>query len=381
MESRTSQKQFDFIIYGATLEGLLTGYYLHQKGFKTVVLEASDKAGGFFSSIENSKASIHSLFTSPSYDDNSVRLADWIKNHFAFDNLKIIKKSLPPITFEKGHFEPFVGFGENAPKEVEFLQDFIFADRLEFSPLVNEWIKAILTSGLEIRYNSNLTAINVVEGKIADITINDKDTLIPKNFIFAENPVNLIEFFEAGTTGAEFVNAKAIARLSKGTFWSTLQLSVAHKAPVTDKEEIHVLYGTQKNPVVSVGKFQGNTSQWISFISADVPDINEEGVQILKEMKRQIKRAYPEALDALEFDKIALWPQTHGYIELKAKHFGQLEGIDNIGLCSNHLVEHANPFIGSLTAVQYMIEMLNNLISNQAAKGSEIEASEGSVNA
>ena len=381
MENRNSQKQFDFIIYGATLEGLLTGYYLHQKGFKTLVLEASDKAGGFFSSTENNKASIHSLFTSPSYDDNSVRLADWIKSHFAFDNLKISKKTLAPTTFEKGHFEPFVGFGENAPKEVEFLQDFIFADRLEFSPIVNEWIKAIVTSGLDIRYSSNLTAINVLDGRIADITINDKDTLMPKNFIFAENPVKLIEFFENDTTGAKFVNAKALARLSKGTFWSTLQLSVAHKTQVTDKEEIHVLYGTQKNPVVSIGKFQGNTSQWISFISADAQDINEEGVQILKEMKRQIKRAYPEALSDLEFEKIALWPQTHGYIELKAKRFGQLEGIENIGLCSNHLIEHANPFVGSLTAVQYMVEMLNNLIENQTSTNAEAAAAEDSVNA
>lgn len=381
MEKKTSQKQFDFVIYGATLEGLLTGYYLHQKGFKTLVLEASDKAGKFFSSIENSKTSIHSLFTAPLYDENTVRFFNWIKNHFAFDNLEISKKSLPPTTFEKGHFEPFVGFGENAPKEVDFLQDFLFADRLESSPLVNDWIKAIATSGLEIRYNSNLTAVNVVDGKISDITINDKDSLIPENFIFAENPVDLIEFFENETTGAQFVNAKALARLSKGTFWSTLQLSLAHNAPVTDKEEIHVLYGTQKNPVVSIGRFQGKTSQWISFISSDAQDINEEGVQTLKEMKRQIKRAYPEALDNLEFEKIALWPKTHGYIELKSKQFGQLEGIENIGICSNHLVEHTNPFIGSLAAVQYTVEMLETLISNQSTQAKESTAAEDLVNA
>ncbi len=372
-------KQFEFIIYGATLEGLLTGYYLHQKGFKTIILESTDKAGKFFASIDHAQASIHSLFTTPSYDDNSLRVAEWIKTNF-FD-IKATKKSLPPTTFEKGHFEPFVGFGEHAPKESEFLQDFLFADRMEFTPNVSEWIKTILASGLEIRYNSTLTAINVTEGKITDITINDKDTLVPGNFIFAENPSDLIEFLDLETTAGKAVSAKALARLSKGNFWSTLQLSIAHKTPITDKEEIHVLYGTQKNPVVSVGKFQGPTSQWISFINSDVPDINEEGVHILKELKRQLKRAYPEALDDHEFDKIALWPKTHGYIDLKSKRFGQLEGIENIGLCSNHLVEHTNPFIGALTAAQYTTEIVKNLISNQPKTHAEDSEAMDSTNA
>ena len=373
------KNQFDFIIYGATLEGLLTSYYLHQKGFKTLLLESTDKAGKFFASIDHASASIHSLFTTPSYDDNSLRVADWIKTNF-FD-IEATKKSLPPATFEKGHFEPFVGFGAHAPKESEFLQDFLFAERMEFTPNVSEWIKTILASGLEIRYNANLTAINVVEGKITDIMINDKDTLVPGNFIFTENPADLVEFMDLDTSAGKAVSAKALARLSKGNFWSTLQLSIAHKAPVTDKEEIHVLYGTQKNPVVSVGKFQGNTSQWISFIDSDVPDINEEGVQILKELKRQLKRAYPEALEKHEFDKIALWPKTHGYIDLKSKRFGQLEGIENIGLCSNHLVEHTNPFIGALTAAQYTTEMINTLISNQSAVQPEDTSATDSVNA
>lgn len=375
-----SNRQFDFIVNGATLEGLLVGYYLFQKGFKTLVLESSDKAGGFFAAVENSKASIPSVFTTPSYDENSVRLADWIKSNFPFD-LEITKKSLPPTTFEKGHFEPFVGFGENAPKEVDFLQDFIFAHRLSFSPSVSDWIKSILTSGLEIRYNSTLTSIQVSEGKITGITINDKENLSAENYIYAQNPADLVDFFDQESENPNALSQKVLSRLSKGTFWSTLQLSMAHKNPVTDKEEVHVLYGTQKNPVVSVGQFQGSTSQWVSFISADVADINEEGVQILKEMKRQIKRAYPEALDNLEFDKIALWPKTHGYIDLKSKHFGQLEGIENIGLCSNHLVEHTNPFIGALTAAHYTAELLSSLISNQAVTSSEETEASGSINA
>lgn len=358
------EKQFDFIICGATLEGLLVGYYLHQKGLKTLILESSDKAGGFFSSVENSKASIPSLFTTPSYDENSVRLADWVNTNLNL-NLEITKKALPPTTFEKGHFEPFVGFGENAPKESEFLQDFIFAQRMEFVPTVSEWIKTILASGLEIRYNSTLTAMNIADGKVTSFTINDKDTLKASNFIFAENPADIIEFLGTENSSVATVSQKVLTRLSKGTFWSTLQLSLVHKTAVTDKEEIHVIYGTQKNPTVSIGQFRGNTSQWISFISSEVADINEEGVLILKEMKRQIKRAYPASLDQPEFEKIALWPKTHGYIELKSKHFGQLEGIENICLCSNHLVEHTNPFMGALTAAQYTIELLNGFIGNQ----------------
>lgn len=376
---------FDFIIYGATLEGLLIGYYLHQKGFKTLVLEPSDKIGGFFSSAENDKVTIPSIFTAPLSNENSIRLMDWVKSNLNLAgvnlNIEISQKELPPITFEKGHFEPFVGFGENAPQESEFLQDFLSANRLEVSPTASEWMKAIVTSGIELRYSSNLTAINVIDKKIADITINDKTTLRAENFIFAQNPADLVEFFGPESSNPTAVSQKTISRLSKGTFWSTLQLSLAHQAPVTDKEEIHVLYGTQKNPIVSIGRFTGATSQWVSFISSEVPDINEEGVQILKEMKRQIKRAYPEALTDLAFDKIALWPKTHGYIDLKSKRFGQLEGIDNICICSNHLVEHTNPFIGALTAVQYTAELVSKLASSQTHEQSETQPETNIANA
>lgn len=371
-------KQFDYIICGATLEGLLVGYYLHQKGLKTLILESSDKVGGFFSTVENSKAPISSIFTTPSYDENSVKLADWVRSNLNLD-IAISKNVFAPTTFEKGSFEPFVGFGENAPNESEFLQDFLSAQRLEFTPSVSEWIKTILASGIEIRYNSTLTTMNIVDGKISEITINDKDILKASNFVFAENPANLIELLGSDTTTKAQISQKVLTRLSKGTFWSTLQLSLVHNTPVTDKNEIHVIYGTQKNPVVSIGQFQGNTSQWISFISSDATDINEDGVQILKEMKRQIKRAYPEALDALAFEKIALWPQTHGYIDLKSKIFGQLEGVENIYLSSNHLVEHTNPFIGALTSAQWTIEILSKLITNEERVATAESSEQASV--
>lgn len=384
-QTTTGKNIFDFIIYGATLEGLLIGSYLHQKGFKTLVLEPSDKVGGFFSSAENDKATIPSIFTAPLSNENSIRLLDWLKSNLNLSdlnvNLKISQKELPPITFEKGHFEPFVGFGENAPPESEFLQDFLSAQRLEINPSANDWMKAIVTSGIEIRYNSNLTAININDKKITDITINDKTTLKAENFIYTQNPIELVEFFGPESLNPTAVSQKTISRLSKGTFWSTLQLSLAHEALVTDKEELHVLYGTQKNPTVSIGKFVGETSQWISFISSEATDINEEGVQILKEMKRQIKRAYPEALTALTFDKIALWPNTHGYIDLKSKRFGQLEGIDNICICSNHLVEHTNPFMGALTAVQYTAELLGELISSQVPERLETQSETNTLDA
>jgi hypothetical protein len=347
------EKQFDYIICGATLEGLLTGYYLHQQGLKTLILESSDKAGGFFSSVGNSKSTIQSIFSSPASNETTAQLADWLNSHLNL-NLEISKKVLPPTTFEKGSFEPFVGFGENAPKEAEFLQDFTSAQRLQLNPSVNDWIKSVLASGLEVRYNSNLTAITVTDGKVLSVTINDKEILKADRFIYAENPANIIEFLNVESPAA--VSQKVIARLSKGHFWSTLQLSLVHKTPVTQKEEIHVIYGTQKNPIVSIGQFQGNTSQWISIVSSDVVDINEEGVQILKEMKRQIRRAYPESLDHPEFEKIALWPKTHGFIDLKSKHLGQLEGIENIYLCSNHLINNGNPFVGALIAAQTAVE-------------------------
>src|SRR5690606_16307034 len=256
------------------------------------------------------------LFTNLACNDENLKLVSWVRSNLELNfegrEITATQTNLPPVTFEKGAFEPFVGFGENAPKESEFLQDFGSTKTIEINPPVNDWVKHIQSSGLDIQYNSNLTNILIEGAKVTKLTINNKTDYIAENFIFCQNPVDLVPFLDPTSSENKNTSQKLISRLSKTEHWSTLQLSLVHHGPISERKEIHFLYGTQKLPIVSVGQFSGKSSQWISFISPDVIDISEEGVQIIKEMKRQIKRAYPEAFDAIAFEKIALWPKTHG---------------------------------------------------------------------
>ncbi len=359
-----AQNHYDFIVYGATLEGVLTGNYLHQKGFKTLILEPSDRIGQYIASVVPSNGQeIPSVFTNLPSDDETLKLISWLRDHLKLPSTEIYatQSNLPPVTFEKGTFEPFVGFGENAPKETEFLQSFSFANRIELTPSINEWLHLAQNSGVQIQFNSTLTNIAIEDSKVARITINGSKDYTAENYLFCQNPANLVTFLDPANTENKGVSQKLISRLSKPEHWSLLQLSVAHKEVVSDRREIHFLYGTQKSPIVSIGQFFEKSSQWISFISPDVIDINQEGVQVIKEMKRQIKRAHPEAFNDVAFEKIALWPQTHGFIDLKSKHFGELEGIENLGVCSNHIINEANPLLGALIACKNTMELISGL--------------------
>lgn len=379
----TSRNHYDFIIYGATLEGALTGYFLHKKGFKTLILEPSDRMGQFLASVSqlNKTDEVPSLFANLSSQDESLKLITWLRNTFPFQGKEItaMQTSLPPVTFEKGSFEPFVGFGENAPKEAEFIQSFAAANRIELEPSVNGWINLIQDSDIEVHYNSTLTELFVEDGRVARMTINDKMNFSADQFLFCRNPAELVPFLDPSSSENKSTSQKLISRLSKPEHWSTLQLSIISKNSVSDRKEVHFLYGTQKNPIVCVGQVTGNTSQWVSFISPDVIDINEEGVQILKEMKRQIKRAYPQAFDDIVFEKIALWPKTHGYIDLKSKLFGEIEGISNLLACSSHLIEDPNPLVGSLKATRYTVNLLNERFTDAPALSAEARAEEPSA--
>jgi len=241
----TSRNHYDFIVYGATLEGLLIGNYLYNKGFKTLLLEPSDRAGQFFSSISSvgGAEEIPSLFTNLACNDENLKLVSWVRSNLELNfegrEITATQTNLPPVTFEKGAFEPFVGFGENAPKESEFLQDFGSTKTIEINPPVNDWVKHIQSSGLDIQYNSNLTNILIEGAKVTKLTINNKTDYIAENFIFCQNPVDLVPFLDPTSSENKNTSQKLISRLSKTEHWSTLQLSLVHHGPISERKEIH----------------------------------------------------------------------------------------------------------------------------------------------
>lgn len=355
---------FDFVIYGASLEGLLVAQYLQNKGLNVLVLEPSAKVGDIFAPVCFRETCVVNLFSTLMQKEMAS-----LPRPFETQNI-----SLMPLTFEKGHLEPFVGFGESAPQYVEYLSPWTQGQTLDLDPSLCSFLKAIPESGLAIRFQTTITSLTISSEKISEVIINDKEKILAKNFIFTLHPNQILDLLQGHAH-----SSKIFTQLSKTQSWAAIQLSLVHAKPVTDNDQIHILYGTQKNPVISLGRFKNTTSQWMSFLPSDEQDIHEQGVVALKEMKRQIRRAYPNAFDQISFEKISLLGQIFGHIDLKTKTPWQIDGLKNLLLCSRSLIASPSPIMNSFHAYQNAIDILEKAFLQEAE--SQTEAQNNEINA
>lgn len=364
--SKHSDK-YNYAIIGSNLEALLVGAYLSSKGQSVILIDDASRVGGTLAPVDFSDTAIDSLATDiPVSEALSSALFSLSASLPFFDPLTEFNQA--KISFEKGHFEPFVGFGENSPAAFDLFSNFLQESKLNLRmPLSQLFVR--LSEGLKIQLNVVFSDALISDKKILSLTINEKERIEADQFIFTKNPVELLEILPKDT-----LTAKTVAKFSKFKAWATMNLILVHKAQITETKDLHVLYGTQKNPVVSLGKF-GRVfnaasepvfySQWQTFLEQDTENMSEESVQALKEMKRQMKRAYPTIFDDLIFEKIALLENVNALVDLSSsKVFGTLSEIENLALCSHQMVsETTNVASGAVIAAEKTIAFLEASMS------------------
>jgi uncharacterized protein YhfF len=160
-----------------------------------------------------------------------------------------------------------------------------------------------------------------------------------------------------------------------------LSLLCVSEKPATSTSSCYILYGTQKSPIVGIGEFKEvlNSqnqpvcySQWITFLDQDTQDVSEDSVSALKEIKRQIKRAFPNAFDNLIFEKIALFEDAKAPIELSTRQFGKLSELENLLLCSHQLIPDTHIFAASLKAASQSLPVFDELLKTSRAPESNV---------
>lgn len=118
------------------------------------------------------------------------------------------------------------------------------------------------------------------------------------NFIFTGNVRDLNVLMPD-----EFMGHRAKAKLKKDTAWIGLCLDLFHEVPegtaIVEKDNLFILNGTTDDDIgPCVGRFhpaltpQKQISQWMSFVDVDTAEETENIAEVLKKMKRQIKRAF-----------------------------------------------------------------------------------------
>jgi hypothetical protein len=313
-----AKNKFDVVIIGNTLEALLLGAQLKNNGKRILIVDQNVAPSD--SVFEDHIHNFH-LETAP--ETFTVACQEEQKEI---------------LTFESAKWQTFLGFGNQPPKFLEAIAPYLNAKKQRWSVSYSALTESLLTQlDGDVMFKAQISNFEVVNGAIASVTLNDSKLIPAHTFIFANQMEHLLHWFQPDHLGK-----KLFQKLAKTHFWTRLELNIKHDEQEVSLDKDHLLTGSTENAVPLFGGFYRNPegflcSQWISFIAAELTDDSEEAGNLLREMKRQLKRAYPHAFDGLVFEKIRVSPYAEANINIDLNKDGSLGNLSNAFVISGQI--------------------------------------------
>jgi len=301
-------KEFDTVIIGGGLSGLVCAHQLEATGRRVALIEALDVLGGNNRAYQSPAGPIdHGLKYIPA-TAKMRELLDWLEGRLEMP-IHFSTVDEPPTTFEGGRFQPFVGFGEKAPEAIDELMSFLSPAQIVCEKTPKDWVSRLAeTFTGEVFLQSHLTRFHVDDGFVVEALINGSRRVSATEFIFCAPPMALAQALPETA-----LSARQRQKLTRGKFFTAVYLDVFHPKKISETRAIHMLSGGSDEPVV--GRFISATSekfeqvsQWCTFIRADLTDDPEETLAALKRIKKQVKRGYEEAFAPGTAERILVTP-------------------------------------------------------------------------
>ncbi len=357
---------YDYIIIGSGLTGLTIAKKISQETDNILVLEAHDVTGGDNRPATLNNQTINNGLRFFPANDISQKAISFLED--------LLSQSLGPSTtensietYESGGFKKFVGFGEKSPEFYEQLLYFLSKDELSLTQNPYKWTQSLAESlHGKVQCNSIVTAfgfegLDSEKPKLTHVVVNGSKQFYAQNFIFAGPVKDLVL-----QVPDDVLNARAKAKLKKSKAWQGVCLDLFHTAAL-DKANIFLLNGTTDDEIgPCVGRFlpkvegaNGQISQWMSFVESEVAEDTENIGHILKKMKRQVKRAFPELADSIKKERIFVTPVLSG-ADLKLSANGTLPKVPNLWIASSQVSPYQN-LLGSLMQAQFVLSSLGFL--------------------
>ena len=327
--------EYDSIVIGGGLSGLLIAHQLEEAGRKVALIDSFDVMGGSSRAMKTLLGETDHGFPFLPFSNEADQSLEWLGSVLQ-NPIESQLLEVPPVTFDNGRFQPFVGFGEQkteADREWEYyLRPSFYA--LNSTP--KDWVKNLSeTFTGDIFLQSHITNLTVEDGFIVGLTVNGTKLFSADQVIFAAHPQMLAKLLPDSA-----MPARTRQRMLKGPYFTAIYLDLIHKGHVTENQAVHLLRGANEEPCV--GQFLAPSelagevvqhSKWMTLIPADMTDDAELAAHALKMIKRQIKRAYPTALEGQIYERISVNPASHGHLEIELEN-GQLPKLPNLWICS-----------------------------------------------
>ncbi|MBY0314377.1 MAG: hypothetical protein K2Q26_02580 [Bdellovibrionales bacterium] len=304
------KKSYDALIIGTSPAALLTAFDLQQQGKSCAVVDANDFLGGVFRPLifgEHTLSS-HLEFIAGETQDFMGLLTALVPE------AQLKTEDIGPITFQNGQVQPFLGFGETSFDAIDEGVHLTSPTRDVLNITTADIISAFQQRFLgDILLKSQVTRIDFVDG-VVKVQLNIADTITCQNLYFFENPLWLSELLQKGQHSTP---KSAIQKLGKTNLWTAVTLTYIHKHPLTETHAMHVLSGAKEQ--MCFGRFSVEKGQpmshWLSFANGEIGAESEALGGILREMKHQIKRMYPNFKESVEKEFISVSANAYGKIQ------------------------------------------------------------------
>ena len=350
-QSRSSKtSEFDSIVIGAGLEGLIAAHQLESTGRKVALIEGFDFLGGSCRPSQTPVGVVdYGLKFFPDTQETHEAL-DWLETILG---QKIERESIdaPPVTYDSGKFKPFVGFGSEKIATAREIDAYSAGKYLRLSTTPKDWVPLLIeTFTGTLMTQSIATKLQVDDDFVIEILVNGSKRVSGREVIFCGSPAQLTRLLPE-----THVPAKLRQKLTKGEFWTSANLDLVHRGQVSESNAVHVLKGANEEP--SIGLFSppvtmengeiAQLSQWMTFVPHDTTDDSELMASALKQIKRQVKRAYENSLEGLVKERIVVNPTSHGDLTGALADDGKWPKVNNLWVISGFM-DAARNTVGSI---------------------------------
>lgn len=357
---------YDYIVIGSGLTGLSIAERLARETSNVLLLEAQDVIGGTNHSAQLANQAINNGLRFYPATDFSLKVLAQLESqleHVVVDSIVDNR----PQTYEAAGFKDFVGFGDKAPEFYDQFSYFLSNKKVNFKYEPHEWIRM-----LKEKFQGTLMTKSIVtkfgfekqndgdETQLTHIVVNGTKTYYAQNFIYA-GPLKEIALMIPD----QIMSLRNKTKIQKNTYWQAVCVDLFH-SQINENQGLYVLNGTTDDDIgPCIGRFltqeitadgqlmDGQISQWQSFIDSEDAEDTENIGLVLKKIKRQIKRAFPELYETIQKERIYVSPQIAGG-EIKLNANLTLPKVPNLWVASPQSSKVPN-LMGALFQAQIVL--------------------------
>lgn len=350
---------YDYVIIGSGLTGLSIAAKIRQETENILILESQDTFGGSNrpAQLQNQNMTTGLRFF-PATEASQKSIA-FLENLL---QQKIAENSVDncPETYEASGFKPFVGFGDRSFDFYDQFSYFLAQKEMVLSLKPHEWVQKlqelvhdkIQTKSFVTKFG--FEGLDSEKPHLSHVIVNGNKNIYANNFIFTGEVKDLSLLLPD-----DVFNPRHKAKLKKSKGWQAVCLDLVHKNLIS-KNNLFVLNGTTDDEVgPCLGRFSSlpdseqQLSQWLSFIDSESAEETENIGLVLKKIKRQIKRAFPEVSENIIKERIFVTPPLSG-TDIKLSANSTFPQVSNLWIASAQVSNQPN-LLGSLQQAQLVL--------------------------